>query len=217
MVKRIEVINDGEKTDMVMRISLDHLHFILRLKHALKRVRPPRIKPLVFSDLLTLSSSVFNETAEKRLLPNSLYYYRLSHSLYKRGEHRDAYLYLHLSSELLLKFILVKLKYTYYQKYLDPLPAGQDSHGKDNNKSHDVSAIVTYLLKLVPDLSTNTQIRNILSPLATSKSHGRWSEIRYLIDPSDLAIQSQFKVYYETFRSAYAPFVLDINKKGILI
>ena len=142
---------------------------------------------------------------------------RLSKKLYRLKQYRDAFLYLHLSLEHLLKFIWIKSQYSYMERYKDAMPTPLDSDGKDIEYSHDNSHSIKQLLIQLDGLSKITSFRNVLSVLATSKNHGKWTAIRYDANPFDINTQQDFKNYYDNLRKASLKFAIDLHDQGVLV
>lgn len=212
--ERTSVLNTDNKTDLIIKVIKNKVDIILRLKFTLKK-RDFKVKPLSINDVLLVSLTDIKELSDKLAPFNAKKCFIISNALYDAGEYRDSYLYLHLSLEHLLKYLLAKTINAYGAKYLDSLPVGEDQKGKSNNRSHDVTSILIYMQKIIIDFRKSVKFSSLMSVLNKAKSKYEWTEIRYYIDPDDSKNQDQYKQYCKELKKQIIYFNGDLKRLGL--
>lgn len=214
MAKQKYVSFHEDRTELSLTWFNREVDFILRLKRVFKLKKKTR--PIEISLLCDVSSVDFKKQKEQLYLKNAVHAYLLSKKLYSQNEFRDAYLYLHLSVEHLVKYIWVKSKYAYKDRYLEEMPVPLDKEGRDIEFSHDVGYSLRELIGQISDLVSSTRVREMFSPLANSKDLGSWADIRYSANPEDISVQQKFKVAYKDLLRPAVGFSRDLRRSGVL-
>lgn len=204
----------ANRTELFLTFLNEEVDFILRLNKGIKIKK--KVKPLDMQLICSIKSFDLKKQKERLYLKNARHAFLFSKILYQKNEFRDAFLYLHLSLEHLIKYIWIKSRYAYQNKYFDDIPNPLDKDGNGLEYSHDLSFTIQELIRVISDFPSKTRIQNIFSPLAKSKSHGDWADIRYSTNPNDLLIQQDFKLYYSDLRPAVIQLCVDLNRNGAL-
>lgn len=212
IMKRSIIDFNEHGTTWTFALVKREVFFILNLKRLKKPA--PRFKPLLSSEVSSVLMSSWGSSEEKNLYKNAKRYYYLSTLLYDKHQYKDAYLYLHLSLEMILKVILVKARDAYDHKYKDPLPTAEEA-SDSLMYSHDVKALTRYLIKLIPDFYATFKVPRLLRTFGLSKETRTWQSARYSIDPSDGTNQSFYKSEYDNLRSGFLPVAVDLKAKGM--
>lgn len=206
------VVFTKDTTEWIVSLMKHEVDVVLRIKRRIKI--KPRLKHLDDLDLVAIRNSDFTEQSEKLLLGNCKMSRKIAKKLYREGDYRDAFLYLHLSIEHLMKYLFAKTKYAYQKRYLDPMPIVDDGASGKIEFTHDVSIIAVSIIKITPSIASVIPLRPLLSTLAGTKKYGGWATIRYTVDPLDPVVQSAFKIYYQNLRSNFVPVLRDLKRKG---
>ena len=213
---RIKVLDNDDHVGARLILVKRKIECDLRFKR-LKKLKP-NYKVMSWDEIKVFPHSLITDPDEKYFVCIGRNNLKNALLFEQKGKFVDAYLSLHLSAELILKQVLVLMKYAYKKRFQESLPKNivGGKQEEDPFKSHDLNIIFDYLTRICREITTQHDARNFKVGIGVSHGIGKWSSQRYLVDQSDPIQNHQFQLAYFGLKNKFLPYLKFLFREGII-